>query len=84
MRWNGFHFMAKYRLLSFDQQNKHYRVAIISDLSNVRQAHDEAEPNLYHDNRGWGIGIINSFYTTDLLLAVPFKEFFHGTIAKNS
>ncbi|MBK7230917.1 MAG: hypothetical protein IPH93_01240 [Saprospiraceae bacterium] len=76
MRWNGFHFMAKYRLLSFDQQNKHYRVAIISDLSNVRQAHDEAEPNLYHDNRGWGIGIINSFLYHRLAISSSIQGIF--------
>ncbi|MBK9271209.1 MAG: hypothetical protein IPM48_06400 [Saprospiraceae bacterium] len=61
MNWNGIHVMAKYRLLSIDRRNKHYRIALISEWSNVRQAHDEAEPNLLHDNKGWSGGMIHSF-----------------------
>ncbi len=60
MNWNGFHLMAKYRCLSLDGRNSHVRMAMIFEGSWVHQAHDEAEPNLLHDNKGWGAGMIVS------------------------
>lgn len=60
MNWNGFHLMAKYRFLNLDGKNSHLRMALIAEGSLVKQAHDEAEPNLLHDNRGWGAGLIVS------------------------
>jgi hypothetical protein len=58
--WNGLHVLAKWRLFGFDGRNRHLRCAVFGEWSNVKQAHDEAEPNLLDDNRGYGGGIILS------------------------
>jgi hypothetical protein len=56
--FNGIYLFAKYRFLSLDEQNKHFRVAAYADWSNVHVAHDEAEPNLMDDTGGYGAGLI--------------------------
>jgi hypothetical protein len=56
--FNGIHVFAKYRMLSFDKQNEHVRMALYAEWSNVAQAHDEAEPNLMDDTGGYGGGAI--------------------------
>jgi hypothetical protein len=56
--FNGLAFYAKYRILSLDGQNRHFRVALYAKGSRVRSAHDEAEPNLIDDNSGYGGGLI--------------------------
>lgn len=58
--WNGFHALAKYRIFNLDGKNRHLRCALIGEWSNVKQAHDEAEPNLMDDNSGVGAGIVLS------------------------
>lgn len=55
---NGVYLYAKYRFLTFDGQNKHLRFAAYADWSNNKTAHDEAEPNLVDDTRGFGGGLI--------------------------
>jgi hypothetical protein len=57
-RFNGFSFYAKYRFISRDQQNKHFRMALYAEGSKVQSAHDEAEPRLMDDNSGYGGGLI--------------------------
>ena len=61
LKLNGLHLYAKYRLLTFDDANEHFRVAVYGQCSNVSNAHDEAEPNLLDDTRGFGGGIITTY-----------------------
>jgi hypothetical protein len=58
--YNGLHLFAKYRFLSNDEQNKHFRLAAYGEWSNVGVAHDEAEPNLLDDTGGYGFGLIST------------------------
>jgi hypothetical protein len=58
--FNGLYVFAKYRFLSHDQQNKHFRLSAYGEWSNVGVAHDEAEPNLMDDTGGYGFGIIST------------------------
>jgi hypothetical protein len=59
--FNGFYLFAKYRFISIDDQNKHFRVGAYAEWSNVKAAHDEAEPNLIDDTGGYGAGVITTF-----------------------
>ena len=52
--FNGVDFYAKYRFLSIDRQNSHFRAAL-------KVAHDEAEPTLLDDNSGYGAGLIATY-----------------------
>lgn len=56
--YNGTYLFAKYRFLSIDGQNRHLRVAAYGEWSHLQVAHDEAEPNLMDDTRGYGGGLI--------------------------
>ena len=55
---NGLHLYAKYRFLSIDGKHRHLRMALYSEWSNTKSAHDEAEPNLMDDSKGFGSGLI--------------------------
>jgi len=59
--FNGVDFYAKYRFLSLDGQNSHFRAAIYGEYSVLDVAHDEAEPTLLDDNSGWGAGLIATY-----------------------
>jgi hypothetical protein len=59
--FNGIYLFAKYRFLSRDEQNKHFRMSAYGEWSNVGVAHDEAEPNLMDDTGGYGLGIISTW-----------------------
>ena len=56
--FNGLHLFAKYRFLSLDRKNEHFRMALYGEWSDVKVAHDEAEPNLMDDTGGYGAGTI--------------------------
>jgi hypothetical protein len=56
--FEGFHLLLKYRLMNWDGQRKHLRIATYAEGSTSRVAHDEAEPNLIGDNAGYGGGIV--------------------------
>lgn len=60
--FNGFNFFAKYRFLSIDGEKKHFRMATYGEFSNVQQAHDEAEPDLLEDTKGYGAGLMNNLF----------------------
>ncbi|MBC8110768.1 MAG: hypothetical protein H7Y04_06890 [Verrucomicrobia bacterium] len=60
-RLNGFYFYGKYRFLTIDGQNKHFRMAIYGEYSLVTSAHDEAEPNLLDDTKGYGGGLLATY-----------------------
>jgi len=59
--FNGFHLYTKYRFLTFDDANEHLRIAAFGQWSNVSNAHDEAEPNLLDDTKGYGGGLIVTY-----------------------
>jgi hypothetical protein len=73
---------VKYRFLSRDGEKKHFRVAAYSEYSFAKTAHDEAEPNLIDDTRGFGAGLISTYLknklavslTTGLLFPQAYKE----------
>ena len=56
--YNGVNLYAKYRFLSLDGDGRHFRMAAYGEWSNVNVAHDEAEPNLLDDTKGFGAGFI--------------------------
>lgn len=82
LRFNGFHLYTKYRFLTFDDANEHFRVAVFGQWSNVSNAHDEAEPNLLDDTRGFGGGLIATYlkkrfavsFTTGFTLPNEYSE----------
>ena len=58
----GVHFYGKYRLLNFDQDNEHLRIAITGEYTPLGvQAHDEAEAHLQGDTGGFGAGAIITY-----------------------
>jgi len=59
--FNGTDLYAKFRVLSFDGIKTHLRVALYGEWSNVSVAHDEAEPNLMDDTKGYGSGLIVTY-----------------------
>lgn len=60
-RFNGVSFYGKYRFLSRDAQNRHFRMAVYGAYSYLNVAHDEAEPNLMDDTKGYGAGLITTY-----------------------
>jgi hypothetical protein len=54
----GVHIYGKYRLVSFDQEQKHFRIAVYGEAGKSFVAHTEAESNLMTDNTGYGGGLI--------------------------
>jgi hypothetical protein len=59
--FNGVNFYAKYRLVNIDGQNTHFRVAAYAEYGWLNVAHDEAEPNLLDDTKGFGGGVIATY-----------------------
>jgi len=59
--FNGVDFYAKYRFLSIDGQNSHFRAAAYAEYGLLKVAHDEAEPNLLDDTKGFGGGLIATY-----------------------
>ncbi|XZF16157.1 hypothetical protein ACTHGU_08460 [Chitinophagaceae bacterium MMS25-I14] len=60
-RFNGVDLYAKYRFLSKDGEHTHLRVAAYGEYSYLKVAHDEAEPTLMDDTKGWGAGLIGTY-----------------------
>lgn len=60
-RFNGVHLYGKYRFLTNDGQNTHFRMAAYAEHSFITAAHDETEPNLLDDTKGSGAGIIATY-----------------------
>ncbi len=57
-RWGGVYFYSKYRFVSIDREKSHFRMALYANASTTIAAHDEAEPSLDGDNKGYGGGLI--------------------------
>lgn len=61
-KFDGGHLYLKYRFLSLDDQNTHFRMASYLEGSYVNTTHHETEPDLYFgDNKGIGGGIIATY-----------------------
>lgn len=59
---NGAHLYAKYRFLSLDGQNSHFRMAAYAEGTWVKATHHETEPDLMMgDNTGFGGGWITTY-----------------------
>jgi hypothetical protein len=59
--FNGVDFYAKYRILGIDREKNHFRVALYGEYSYLTTAHDEAEPTLLDDTKGYGAGFITTY-----------------------
>lgn len=61
-KFNGFHLYGKYRFLTHDRQNMHFRMAAFAEGAFVNTTHHETEPNLMKgDNTGLGAGLIATY-----------------------
>jgi hypothetical protein len=56
--FSGLDVYAKYRLISLDGEHRHLRIALYGEFSTANVAHDEAEPTLLGDTKGYGGGFI--------------------------
>jgi hypothetical protein len=61
MNYAGLYFYAKYRIVSMDKKNEHFRIALYGEYSTVDQAHNEAEASLMDDSKGYGGGSIVTY-----------------------
>lgn len=77
--FNGVHVLAKYRFLSIDKKNEHFRMALVGEWSSVQVAHDEAEPTLMDDTGGYGGGFIATYLKKRFAMS-----FTYGFIKPNS
>lgn len=68
--FSGFHLYAKYRFLTIDKQNRHFRMAAYGEWSNVYVAHDEAEPTLGDDTSGFGAGLISTWLSNRFAISL--------------
>ncbi len=81
--FNGDDLYIKYRFVTSDGQNSHFRMAAYGELSYVNEAHDETEPTLLDDNSGFGAGIITTYlihhfaatFTTGIVLPVAYNGY---------
>jgi len=61
-KFNGMHLYAKYRFLSKDGENSHFRMAAYGEGTYVSTTHHETEPDLeMGDNKGVGAGLITTY-----------------------
>lgn len=59
----------KYRILSKDGKNRHFRMAAYFEAAGGNEAHDEAEPSLSGDNGGLGGGMIATWLNKKLAVS---------------
>jgi hypothetical protein len=80
-RFNGVTVSAKYRFISRESERSHFRMAAYAAGSLLNVAHDEAEPNLMDDTKGFGGGMIATWlkdhfavsFTGGAILPSPYK-----------
>lgn len=60
-RFNGINLYSKYRFYTNDGENKHFRMAAYGEYAYINVAHDETEPSLLDDNKGFGTGLISTY-----------------------
>lgn len=68
-KFSGVYLYAKYRFLTRDKKNQHFRMAAYADWSNVGVPHDEAEPSLMDDTKGYGGGLIATYLKNHLAVS---------------
>ncbi|MEO0470100.1 MAG: hypothetical protein AAF206_10805, partial [Bacteroidota bacterium] len=68
-QFNGVHLYAKYRLLTFDQPNQHFRLAAYGEGFLSTTAHHLAEPHLMGYNSGTGAGMIATWLKKKLAIS---------------
>jgi len=68
--FNGECLYAKYRFFSSDGQGKHLRMSVYGEWSNINVAHDEAEPDLLDDTKGYGGGLIVTYLINHLAVSI--------------
>ena len=68
--FNGISMYAKYRFISSDGQNSHFRMTAYGAYSYLNVAHDEAEPNLLDDTKGYGGGLITTYLKNRFALSL--------------
>lgn len=59
----------KYRFISKDSKNRHFRMAAYAEAAGGNEAHDEAEPSLSGDNGGLGGGMIATWLNKKLAVS---------------
>jgi hypothetical protein len=59
-RFNGIYLYGKYRFISVDGPHSHFRMAAYAEGAYLQKAHDESEPNLIGDTKGYGAGLITT------------------------
>lgn len=69
-RFNGVHILAKYRIVTNDGDHEHFRIAIYGEGSINNSAHDESEPNLMDDTKGFGGGILITYLKNHFAVSV--------------
>lgn len=83
-RFNGVSLYAKFRFISIDGQNTHFRVMAYGQYAQLNVAHDEAEPNLLDDTKGYGGGLIATYlknrFAVSLTSGVIIPEDHTGTV----
>jgi hypothetical protein len=58
--FKGIYNLVKYRFLTLDGPNKHFRMAAYGEISKINAYHFEAEPDLRGNNSGIGGGMIST------------------------
>lgn len=76
--FNGFSLYAKYRFASWDGEKKHLRMAIYGEASTVNSAHDEGEPRLMDDTKGFGGGLITTYLYQKFATSITIGGIFPG------
>jgi hypothetical protein len=82
--FNGVNLYAKFRFLSIDGFKTHFRVAAYAEWSNVNAAHDEAEPNLMDDTKGYGGGLLLTFLKNHFAASVTSGFIIPGSFSGTS
>lgn len=82
--FNGVDLYAKYRFLSMDREKSHFRMALYGEYSFLSTAHDEAEPTLLDDTKGFGAGVITTYlhhhFAASFTGGVIVPSVYHGVV----
>ncbi|MCD6019509.1 MAG: hypothetical protein K0S53_2630 [Bacteroidetes bacterium] len=60
----------RYRFMNFDQDHRHFRMALYGNGVYAQQPHDEAEVSLMGDNKGVGGGLISTVLLNKLAVSL--------------
>jgi hypothetical protein len=68
--FSGIDVYAKFRVLTADGTHRHLRIALYAEYSTAHVAHDETEPTLLGDTRGYGGGFIATALQNHLAISL--------------